>query len=83
MLLEINNLCKDYSTGFLGNRKIHAVDDVSLYINEGEKGIGKDWNFGISKIKTDYVTIAHQDDVYKPNYLEEIVKNMRIRMFFY
>lgn len=36
MLLEINNLCKDYSTGFLGNRKIHAVDDVSLCINEGE-----------------------------------------------
>ena len=50
--------------------------NLPVYINEGEKGIGKDWNFGISKIKTDYVTIAHQDDVYKPNYLEEIVKNI-------
>ena len=50
--------------------------DLPVYINEGEKGIGKDWNFGISKIETDYVTIAHQDDVYKPNYLEEIVNNI-------
>ena len=36
MLLEINNLCKDYSAGFFGKRKIHAVDNVSLTINDGE-----------------------------------------------
>lgn len=47
--------------------------DIQLYINDGEKGIGQDWNYGISKVSTDYVTVAHQDDIYKPNYLEEIV----------
>lgn len=47
--------------------------DIELYINNGEKGIGQDWNFGISNAKTDYVTVAHQDDIYKENYLEEIV----------
>ncbi len=47
--------------------------NLSLYINEGEKGIGQDWNFGISKATTDYVTVAHQDDIYKSNYLEEIL----------
>ena len=36
MLLEMNNLCKDYSAGFFGKRKIHAVDNVSLTINDGE-----------------------------------------------
>lgn len=50
--------------------------DLQLYVNQGESGIGQDWNFGISKAKTDYVTIAHQDDIYKQNYLEEIVNNL-------
>ncbi|MCI8640680.1 MAG: glycosyltransferase family 2 protein [Clostridia bacterium] len=50
--------------------------NLELYINDGEKGIGQDWNYGISQIKTDYVTIAHQDDIYKENYLEEIVNNI-------
>lgn len=50
--------------------------NIKLYINEGEKGIGQDWNFGVSKATTDYVTIAHQDDIYKPNYLEEIVNRL-------
>lgn len=48
--------------------------NLELFVNEGESGIGQDWNFGVSKAKTDYVTIAHQDDIYKENYLEEIVK---------
>ena len=51
--------------------------NLPLYINTGEKGIGQDWNFGISNVKTDYVTVAHQDDIYKPNYLEEIVKSLK------
>lgn len=49
---------------------------IPLYINEGEKGIGQDWNFGISNVTTDYVTIAHQDDIYESDYLEEIVKKL-------
>ena len=48
--------------------------DIPMYINDGKSGIGQDWNFGISKTKTDYITIAHQDDIYNENYLEEIVK---------
>lgn len=47
--------------------------NIQMYVNDGEKGIGQDWNFGVSKAKTDYVTIAHQDDIYKQNYLEEVV----------
>ncbi len=61
------------------NQYIKAVSDkyqITLYINNGEKGIGQDWNFGISNANTDYVTIAHQDDIYKPDYLEEIVKQL-------
>lgn len=50
--------------------------NLPLYINDGEKGIGQDWNFGFNKATTDYVTIAHQDDIYKSNYLEEIVNKL-------
>lgn len=50
--------------------------NIEIYVNDGEKGIGQDWNFGISKTSTDYVTIAHQDDIYKQNYVEEIVKQI-------
>lgn len=50
--------------------------NINLYINEGEKGIGQDWNFGVSKTHTDYVTVAHQDDIYCENYLEEIVEEL-------
>ncbi len=49
---------------------------LTLYINENEPGIATDWNFAYSKAKTDYVTIAHQDDIYLKNYTEEILKHM-------
>ena len=58
----INNLAEKYK--------------IPVFVNEGEKGIGQDWNFGVSQVSTDYVTVAHQDDIYKPNYLEEIVKQL-------
>ncbi len=58
----INSLAKKYN--------------LPVFVNKGESGIGQDWNFGVSQTKTDYVTIAHQDDIYKPNYLEEIVKKL-------
>lgn len=50
--------------------------DLELFINTGDKGIGQDWNFAVSSCKTDYVTVAHQDDIYNSNYLEEIVSNL-------
>lgn len=57
-------------------KNIAQKHTIPLYINKGEKGIGQDWNFGVSKTKTKYVTIAHQDDIYSENYLEEIVNNL-------
>ena len=44
---------------------------IELYVNDGETGISADWNFGISMAKTQYVTVAHQDDVYRRNYTVE------------
>lgn len=41
---------------------------VPVYVNTGEHGIGQDWNFAYAQAKGEYVTIAHQDDVYCEDY---------------
>lgn len=60
----IADLCNKYS--------------VPLFINTGEKGIAEDWNFGYSMAKTKLVTIAHQDDVYRPEYAETLIANINL-----
>ena len=50
---------------------------LEYYVNEGESGIVQDWNFGYSKAGTDFITLAHQDDVYEPAYTEKIMQNMK------
>jgi len=55
--------------------KVAEANHIPLFVNEGEGGITQDWNFGLSKVKTKYATIAHQDDVYESTYLKEIRKN--------
>ncbi|SEH38673.1 MULTISPECIES: glycosyltransferase family 2 protein [Atopobiaceae] len=47
---------------------------LPVYVNDGEHGIGQDWNFAYSKATGDYVTIAHQDDVYCPGYAAEALR---------
>ncbi len=54
--------------------------DLPLYVNEAEPGIASDWNFAYAKARTPLVTIAHQDDIYDPVYLESILKALnRVR----
>lgn len=62
---HINQLAKKYK--------------LSLFINEGESGIAQDWNFGIGKCQSKFVTIAHQDDIYKPEYLLETMRHLKQR----
>lgn len=47
---------------------------IPLYVNKEEGGIAQDWNFGYNCANTSYVTIAHQDDLYYPEYLTQIMK---------
>ncbi len=50
--------------------------DIPVFVNSGEHGITQDWNYAISCAKTRYVTIAHQDDIYEPAYLERALKGL-------
>lgn len=56
--------------------RICRENEISLFINRGEKGIIQDWNFAYEKADTRYVTIAHQDDIYHEKYTEELCRMM-------
>lgn len=62
------------------NDYIYGIADkygIEIFVNTGIKGITGDWNFGYSKAETDYITIAHQDDFYEPEYTERILSSVR------
>lgn len=46
--------------------------DIKMFVREGESGLAADWNFALSHADADFVTIAHQDDLYHPDYLQNI-----------
>lgn len=61
------------------NQWIEKIVDkyhLPYYINQGEGGIVQDWNFGYSKAKTDFITLAHQDDIYEPDYTKKILESI-------
>ena len=58
------------------NNLISAVADkydIPLFVNQGPHGIAEDWNFAYAQAKASLVTLAHQDDVYDPDYLKKIL----------
>ncbi|WP_430602149.1 hypothetical protein IGJ02_002423 [Enterococcus sp. DIV0724b] len=55
----IENLCKAFN--------------IPMFTLQGG-GIGKDWNNALSFVETTYATIAHQDDVYIPDYGNLVVQ---------
>jgi glycosyltransferase involved in cell wall biosynthesis len=53
--------------------KLRAVASrwgVALRVNDRQRGIGDDWNFALAATDADMVTLAHQDDLYDPRYLD-------------
>lgn len=53
---------------------------IPYFVNAGEKGITQDWNFGykcaINEYRSQYITIAHQDDIYDRDYLTQIMSRI-------
>ena len=59
------------------NAHISAVAEkygLPLMINTGETGIAGDWNFALSCSSRKLKTLAHQDDIYLPDYTAEMLK---------
>lgn len=44
---------------------------IPIIVNNFNDGIASDWSFAYNNCVTDYVTLAHQDDIYLPEYTED------------
>ena len=49
--------------------------DLPLVVHRDAKGIDDDWNFAYEHTDAKLVTLAHQYDIYYPDYLKEILKH--------
>jgi len=65
-------ICTSTPNGLIDS--IASKYDLPVYVNLGEKGIGGDWNFAYNTADTELVTIAHQDDIYEPDYVKEMLE---------
>jgi cellulose synthase/poly-beta-1,6-N-acetylglucosamine synthase-like glycosyltransferase len=59
----IKNTCEKYN--------------IELRINPKQESMSADWNFAYSQSETNYLTIAHQDDIYEPDFLEVTLKHIK------
>ena len=59
------------------NETISTVADrygLEVRINPNGGTSAKDWNFAYSQAQTEYVTLAHQDDIYEPEFAEKTLE---------
>ena len=59
------------------NARIRAAAEkygIPLLDNPAGPGIAGDWNYALSCAEADFVTLAHQDDIYEPSYSREAVR---------
>lgn len=56
------------STPFQGLSELAERFQARLAIHDSKVGIGNDWNNAIISADSNWVTLAHQDDVYLPNF---------------
>lgn len=60
-------------------KRLADTYQIPLFIRNGKSGIREDWNFAYHCAGTDYVTVAHQDDVYHLDYTKELAKLIKKR----
>lgn len=58
-------------------KKIAKKYNLKIIINKGKKGIANDFNFAMNCGNSDLITVAHQDDVYEKDYLENILNKYK------
>mgnify|MGYP000851579560 CR=1 FL=1 len=54
-------------------RNIAERYDLDVLVNPNGPGICEDWNFAVKNASKRYVTIAHQDDTYEPDYCRKML----------
>lgn len=62
-------LCTSTPSDFISD--LARTYRLPLYINPVCAGMASDWTFGLQQAQTKYVTLAHQDDIYQPGYVQQ------------
>lgn len=65
-------LCTSTPDSFVSD--MAAKYHIDVCVNPVSQGITADWNFAYATAKTELVTLAHQDDIYKPEYTEVMLR---------
>jgi glycosyltransferase involved in cell wall biosynthesis len=61
------------STPFEGLGSVAQEYGAELFIHGPNVSMANDWNVGLSRVGSEWVTIAHQDDRYAPTYVEAMM----------
>jgi len=69
----LGNIVLSTSTPNAYLKQICGRHGIKMIVNPHPHLAGDDWNFGYDYAETPLVTLAHQDDYYEPNYLEQIL----------
>ena len=72
-----SNIVIATSTPYDGLEDIARDYDARLATHSPNTGIGHDWNFALVQADTRWVTLAHQDDVYLPGFLQKTLEMSR------
>ena len=58
--------------------KVAKEYELPIYIRDGQSDIRDDWNFAYNMADADFVTIAHQDDIYCKDYVSQMFDTLRV-----
>ena len=67
-------LCTSTPCSFI--EKLAEKYQIPLYVRDGDSDIQTDWNYAYQMADTKYVTIAHQDDMYRKDYALTAINTM-------
>lgn len=62
------------STPFRGIEEVAAEYGARLVVHGPNRGIGADWNAALDAAEAPWVTVAHQDDVYLPDFSAKVMQ---------
>lgn len=56
--------------------RLGKMYDIPVFVNPNSGGIGADWNYAYQCAKTALVTITHQDDIYEPDFVGQLIMDL-------
>ncbi|UTA54099.1 glycosyltransferase family 2 protein [Lysobacter soli] len=65
------------SSPFEGMRALVEAHGGTLHVHDRGGSIGRDWNAALAAANAQWVTLAHQDDVYLPTFVQSTLEAVR------